>query len=422
MDVPTWDLTPHGKMTANPGAIRQTVPFPGYWLNEVKKAVLEGDMAKIEKLLAELKQLNEQAGEYPTNVAAQLTDVSLARAPEQNYAYKGTKKWTPFKARPEGAEFVNGPGQFEGTDSQTDYKPFVLIHKKDLQTLTDLLGVAKVPFKVATPGFVGAPAVGLDAPDHEKVLAIAKDNNIGAVPIWADADAAGNTFEGTGNLKDQNKRGRRPDVEAALFKLVGELDKKYPMHRKGEVEPKEWLPAAMKEVEVTIKGLGIPDALKSGLLGKLKVHDYVRGSDSYSDQKGLMQHLAQQALSFGTGKAFEGLAETLSALKKMLGESSDKKCKCGKSTLAECGCGSGSPYVAGPVPTVEADRGGSPDASHFSILKWALTAAVRDLYGTVQNMKYNVSHGMWEHGEIETDIVRKQLDEIDKIMARLGPK
>lgn len=255
MDVPVWDLTPHGRMTANPGAVRQFVPYPGYWLNEVKKAVLEGDMAEIRKLLADLKQLDEQAGTHVVSTAGQHVDISLARAPEQNYAYKGTKKWTPFKAKPEGSEFVTGPG----------------------------------------------------------------------------------TFEDTGKLKASG--GRRPDVEQALLKLVGDLDKKYPMRRSGEVEPPEILQAAMAQAKEVIDKLGLPDFLKHKLMFKLKTHEYVRGWDSYSDQKGLMQHIAQQGLAFGTGKAFEGLAETLKSLKRLVSEDNS--------------CGSASPYTPGPVPTVE---------------------------------------------------------------------
>jgi hypothetical protein len=187
-------------------------------------------MSKLKNLLATLKRqvLTEQGGMHPAPEIGQVVDVTLARAPEQNYATQW-RKWKPAGKPTKDSEFVQGPGLYEG---------------------------------------------------------------------W------------------------RPDVERALFQLVHELDAKYPMRRRGEEEPPEHLKDAMKRTSEVVMGLKLPDDVKQGMMMQLKKHDYVRGWDSYSDQKGLMQHLAQMALKFGTGGAdpSEEIHEVLTKLKKVLNE------------------------------------------------------------------------------------------------------
>lgn len=96
-------------------------------------------------------------------------------------------------------------------------------------------------------------------------------------------------FEGTGNLRDQGKgRGRRPDVEKALINLSSKLDRENPP-----------LEQAKAEIEKEVSGLTLPDELKRGMIQKLKAHDMVKG------MKGLVGHLANMGLAFGTGRAMD---------------------------------------------------------------------------------------------------------------------
>lgn len=184
-------------------------------------------MGNLEKLVKDLKAqttvLAEQGGTHtPSPVVAQQVDVTLAKGPEQNYAYLGTKKWDPFGPnRPApGCDLVQGPG----------------------------------------------------------------------------------AFEDSGKLK-RGGGGRRPDIEKVLIDLSSKFDKENPP-----------LEQAKKEIETTVMALTLPEPLKKGMVQKLMAHDEVKG------MRGMVGHLAQMGLAFGTGKAMEdiSLAETLAGLRKLI--------------------------------------------------------------------------------------------------------
>lgn len=110
------DFSPGGR-DSNPGWPRVAVPYINGWINETKKVLaLEGGMEKIAKLMADLKKtacgdLTEAAGPVPE--VAQMMDVTLAKSPEQNYAFKGRKQYEPPGKPAKGSKTVEGPGAFE---------------------------------------------------------------------------------------------------------------------------------------------------------------------------------------------------------------------------------------------------------------------------------------------------------------------
>lgn len=71
-------------------------------------------MGNLKKLVDDLKKNLAEDITQPTNVVGQEVDATLANGPEQNYEGPGRKKWEPFKQGPEGSDYVEGPGQFEG--------------------------------------------------------------------------------------------------------------------------------------------------------------------------------------------------------------------------------------------------------------------------------------------------------------------
>jgi hypothetical protein len=113
------DFTPGGR-ESNPGWPRTFVPYVNSWINEIKKTMAsEGGMDKIKALLADLKakacgELSEAAaGTAPVAEVGQVMDVTLAKAAEQNYAYKGKKQYQPPGKPTKDCETVEGPGAFE---------------------------------------------------------------------------------------------------------------------------------------------------------------------------------------------------------------------------------------------------------------------------------------------------------------------
>lgn len=113
------DFTPGGR-DSNPGWPRVSVPYINGWINETKKALaLEGGMDKIKDLLAGLKKMacgelsEAAAGTAPVPEVAQVMDVTLAKAAEQNYAYKGRKQYQPPGKPTKDSKTVEGPGAFE---------------------------------------------------------------------------------------------------------------------------------------------------------------------------------------------------------------------------------------------------------------------------------------------------------------------
>lgn len=117
------DFRPGGR-DSNPGLVRRFVPYINGWINETKKTLaLEGGMDRIAKLMADLKKmaygnLTEAAGPVPA--VAQMMDVTLAKAPEQNYAFKGKKQYQPPGKPTKDSKTVEGPGAFEDLSKELE--------------------------------------------------------------------------------------------------------------------------------------------------------------------------------------------------------------------------------------------------------------------------------------------------------------
>lgn len=117
------DFRPGGK-DSNPGLVRRSVPYINGWINETEKVLaLEGGMEKLSKLLADLKKtacggLTEAVGPVPE--VAQMMDVTLAKSPEQSYAYKGRKQYQPLGKPTKDSKTVEGPGAFEDLSKELE--------------------------------------------------------------------------------------------------------------------------------------------------------------------------------------------------------------------------------------------------------------------------------------------------------------
>lgn len=76
---------------------------------ERREGIHEGTVSEL--LVSLRKMIGEQAGTAPMTVSGVVVDKTLAKAPEQNYAYQW-KKWEPAGV-PKGAKTVYGPGLYE---------------------------------------------------------------------------------------------------------------------------------------------------------------------------------------------------------------------------------------------------------------------------------------------------------------------